>query len=146
MGMLFDRYKVLHGLPKPGQKIKFREAAKYAFIPQTAQSEHNLLEQGQEYTVRDVELNSSSTYVWLEEFPEENGHDVFFNLHSFDWVMPDLPPEDLIGFYVSDLGIVRYKRDIGVEVNGEVVYVGTPVYSITVNSDEKIIAAVIKEI
>jgi hypothetical protein len=145
MGMLFDKYKVLHGLPKVGQKIKFREAAKFAFLPQTAQSEFNLLEKGREYTVRDVELNSSSTYVWLEEFPEENGNDVFFNMHSFDWEPPALNPDELIGFYSSDLSILRYKLNIGIEVNGELRYEGYPTLAVTVNENEKIIKAEIKQ-
>jgi hypothetical protein len=144
MGKLFDKHKILNGLPKIGQKIKFREAAKFAFLPQTAQAEFNLLEKGQEYTVREVELNSSTTYVWLEEFPDDGPNEVFFNMHSFDWDAPELDPQELIGFYDSDLGILRYKRpNIGIEVDGELRYEGTPTYSFE-TKDCRIINAKIK--
>jgi hypothetical protein len=51
--------------------------------------DQKLLVQGQEYTVRKTQLNSSSTYVWLEEIEVYNAErDLpFFNLLCFDWVI-----------------------------------------------------------
>ena len=131
MGSLFNNRKILHGLPKVGQKIVFRQPAKFAFFRATVDAEKNLLEIGKTYTVRDVQLNSSTTYVWLEEFTDPN---VFFNMHSFDWEAPEIQPEELIGFYESDLAILRYKYSVGVIINDEVRYEGSPVYSLTVEN------------
>lgn len=144
MSTLFDNRKILHGLPKVGQKIVFRQPAKFAFLSSTVNAENNLLEVGKTYTVRDVELNSSTTYVWLEEFPEEQNGDVFFNMHSFDWEAPEIQPEELIGFYESDLGILRYKYNIGIIINGEVRYEGFPVYSFTVEDGRIVKGEIIK--
>jgi hypothetical protein len=88
MGSIFDKYKVLHGLPKVGQKIKFIKPTRSWFI--NVEKDAEKLIPGQEYTVRKTELNSSSTYVWLEEFPNifdySDGRDQpFFNMASFEW-------------------------------------------------------------
>lgn len=131
MSSLFNNRKILHGLPRVGQKITFKNPAKFAFIQATIQAEKDLLEVGKIYTVRNVQLNSSTTYVWLEEFPDEN---VFFNMHSFEWDAPEIQPEELIGFYESDLVILRYKYSVGITINGEVRYEGSPVYALTLEN------------
>lgn len=140
MGTLFNNRKILHGLPKEGQKIVFRKPAKFAFIQSTVDAENNLLEEGKTYTVRDVQLNSSTTYVWLEEY----GEDVFFNMHSFDWEAPEIQPEELLGFYESDLVILRYKYSVGIVINGEARYEGYPTYNLTMENGKILKAEIIK--
>ena len=64
---MFDKYSILHGLPLPGQKIRFVAPAKWGYFTNVIADEKTLLVPGQEYTVRKTSLNSSSTYVYLEE-------------------------------------------------------------------------------
>lgn len=90
---IFEQHKIEYKLPKVGQKIKFVKPTPSWFINVTEDSK--MLVYGQEYTVRKIEVASSSTYVWLEEYPnifelnESNrGMDQpFFNMASFSWEM-----------------------------------------------------------
>lgn len=74
------------GLPKNGQKVVFTEPLTMHWFTNVV-ADQKLLEIGKEYTVRKTNLNSSSTYVWLEEI---EAYDVerdlpFFNMWCFDW-------------------------------------------------------------
>lgn len=88
---LFDRFSMEYGLPKVGQKITFVNPSKSWFI--NVEEDQKKLIPGQQYTVRKTQLNSSSTYVWLEEFPNifdptdpMDGRDQpFFSMQSFKW-------------------------------------------------------------
>jgi hypothetical protein len=83
---LFDKQKEVMGIPKDGDKIIFSKPATFAFFTNVI-DDQKLLEIGKEYTVRKTNLNSSSTYVWLEEIPtyDEERDLPFFNLWSFTW-------------------------------------------------------------
>jgi len=115
---MFDRYKILHGLPNVGQKITFIKPTPSWFT--NVEEDAKLLIPGKEYTVRKTLLNSSSTYVWLKELDkEEEGRDLpFFNMASFKWEKPEIDMKDLEGFHLRDLltlnrtygwGILNYK-------------------------------------
>jgi UDP-glucose 4-epimerase len=70
-----------------GTKIKFvKPITKHWFS--NVVEDQNLLEVGKDYTVEKVEVSSSSTFVWLQEFPirEEGRCTPFFNYHSFEIV------------------------------------------------------------
>jgi hypothetical protein len=111
MGSIFDNRKILHGFPKDGQKIKAITNKTNSWFLSVVEDTKKL-EIGKEYTVLKTELNSSSSFVWLEEF----GKDVFFNIHSFEWELPNLDPNDLIGFFISDLNTIHHKYGWGVQV------------------------------
>jgi len=105
---IFDDRQYLHGLPKPGQKVKYMNPTKFAFHTNVIEDEKNLLELGKEYTVRKVNLNSSSTYVFLEEFwveglDEYRNNQKCFSMHAFEWEMPEINLEELIGKNPSDV-------------------------------------------
>lgn len=131
MGTLFDDRQFLHGLPLPGQKIKYVKPTKFAFHSNVIEDEKNLLKLGEEYTVRKVELNSSSTYVFLQEFWEEGLDEYrynqkFFSMHAFEWDKPAIDPSMLIGRSVNDCHILHSSYGCGITVNGVVKYEGTP--------------------
>ncbi len=91
MDSIFDIFKRENNLPEVGQKIKFVKPMKSWFI--NVEEDTKKLVVGQEYTVRKTQINSSSTYVWLEEFPNifdpndpMDGRDQpFFSMWSFEW-------------------------------------------------------------
>lgn len=135
MGTLFDKYKVLHRLPVKGQKVKCKSKATHHWFKDLIEREQTLLEIGKEYTVRDTELNSSSTYIWLEEFPDTNGNEergnVYFSMGSFEWTPPPLDPQSLIGFSVRDLFRLIHKginvdNDTFIITDGDIKYL--PLY------------------
>ena len=74
------------GFPRDGQKVVFKEPLTIHWFSNVVQDQ-NLLEIGKEYTVRKTQLNSSSSFIWLEEVEVySTEHDLpFFNLWSFDW-------------------------------------------------------------
>jgi hypothetical protein len=82
----FEKQKEEMGFPKDGQKIIFKEPAKFTFFKNVI-DDQELLKVGQEYTVKKTNLNSSSSYVWLEEIPTyDQERDLpFFSLWSFTW-------------------------------------------------------------
>jgi hypothetical protein len=131
MGTLFDDRQFLHGLPVRGQKIKYVKPTKFAFHTNVIEDEKNLLELNKEYTVRRVELNSSSTYVSLEEFwveglDEYRNNQKCFNMHAFCWDKPPIDTTRLIGRDPRDCAILHRSYGCGLTVNGETRYEGTP--------------------
>ena len=74
------------GFPKDGQKITFKDPTVSHWFTNVVKDQE-LLEIGKEYTVRKTQLNSSSSFVWLEELePYDVERDMpFFNVWSFDW-------------------------------------------------------------
>jgi len=78
--------QILPLAPK-GTKIKFvKPITKHWFT--NVVEDQKLLEVGGIYTVEKVEMASSATYLWLQEFPsyEEGKKLPFFNYHSFEIV------------------------------------------------------------
>jgi hypothetical protein len=142
MGAMFDKYKILHGLPLEGQKITFIKPTLSWF--KNVNEDTKKLVVGQEYTVRKTELNSSSTYVWLEEFPNIfdpndplDGRDQpFFNIGSFKWDNPKLDLYDLIGFDPRDLGSLSMTYGYGIELDGKVWLEGSPMLVVEYETDE----------
>jgi hypothetical protein len=140
MGAIFDKYKILHGLPKVGQKITFVKSTPSWFI--NVEEDVKKLIPGQEYTVRKTQINSSSTYVWLEEFPNifdpndpMDGRDQpFFNMASFKWEKPELEIDELIGFNVHDLITLNRTYGWGITVKFETWKEGNPM--LMVDHDE----------
>lgn len=67
-----------------GTKVKFTKPIKIHWL-KTLVEDQKLLEVGKEYTIKRVEVASSTTYVWLEEIPvyDEERSLPFFNYHSF---------------------------------------------------------------
>jgi hypothetical protein len=121
MGSIFDNRKILHGFPRDGQKIKAITNKTNSWFIQVVEDTKKL-EIGKEYTVLKTELNSSTSYVWLEEF----GEDVFFNICSFEWELPEIDPNDLIGFFVLDLHMLSYKYGIGIQWKDDIRCDGSP--------------------
>lgn len=82
----FENEKERLGFPADGQKITFKYPCEFAWFDNVVDDQKYLVKD-QEYTVRKTELNSSSTYVWLEEIePYDVERDLpFFNLLCFDW-------------------------------------------------------------
>ena len=74
------------GFPKDGQKIIFANPIEIHWFTNVVKDQE-LLEVGKEYTVRKTQLNSSSSFVWLEELePYDTERDMpFFSLWCFDW-------------------------------------------------------------
>ena len=85
---MFEEDKERLEFPADGQRITFNHPCEFAWFDNVV-DDQKLLVQGQEYTVRKTQLNSSSTYVWLEEIEVYNAErDLpFFNLLCFDWVI-----------------------------------------------------------
>jgi hypothetical protein len=140
---MFDRFKILHGLPKEGQKITFIQPTHSWFINVREDSEK--LIRGQQYTVRKTELNSSSTYVWLEEFPNifdpndpNDGRDQpFFNMASFEWEPPEINLQDLIGMNPMDVcRLTHPPYKYGIEFDGKLKYEGSPILVIEYKKTE----------
>lgn len=132
---MFDDRQFLHGLPVRGQKIKYVRPTQFAFHTNVIEDEKNLLELGKEYTVRKVNLNSSSTYVFLEEFWDEGLDEYrfnqkFFNMHAFDWQMPEIDLDLLIGRDPRDAAYLHNTYKIGITKNGTVWYEGDPMLCI----------------
>jgi hypothetical protein len=121
MGEIFEKRKALHGFPKDGQKIEaITNKTNSWFLSVVRDTEK--LEIGKEYTVLKTELNSSTSYVWLQEF----GEDMFFHLQSFKWELPKINPNDLVGFFVSDMNTIHRKYGWGIQVGENIRYEGTP--------------------
>lgn len=134
-----DKYKVLHGLPEVGQKITFIRPTPSWFT--NVERDCELLVPGDEYTVRKTELNSSSTYVWLEEFSDilDVGRDQpFFNIASFEWVKPELDFNDLIGMNARDLTRLNYSYGWGIKLKDSVVCEGSPMLHIDYDNHDRI--------
>lgn len=134
MRSIFDDRQFLHGLPLRGQKIKFVKPTKFAFHTNIIEDE-KLLELGKEYTVRRVQLNSSSTYVCLEEFWDEELDEYrfnqkSFNMHAFEWEMPPINTELLIGRDPRDVAMLHNTYGCGITRNGVVWYHGEPMLHI----------------
>jgi hypothetical protein len=74
-------------LPPKGTKIKFVKPIKIHWFNNIVEDQ-KLLEVGRIYTVEKVEMASSATYIWLQEFPpfEEGNRLPFFSYHSFEIV------------------------------------------------------------
>lgn len=85
----FENEKERLGFPEDGQKITFKYPCEHAWFANVVDDQKYLVKD-QEYTVRKTELNSSSTYVWLEEIEVYDAErDLpFFNLLCFDWEGP----------------------------------------------------------
>jgi len=137
MGSIFNSRKILHGLPKEGQKIKFTKPTKFALHTNVIEDE-KLLELGKEYTVKKTELNSSSTYVYLEEFWDDDmdmyrNNQKAFSMHSFEWELPEINLDELIGLGQTDMCMLSNTYKVGVELNGETLYKGDPVLVIEVS-------------
>ena len=82
-----EEQKEKMGFPKDGQKIIFKEPLTIHWFKNVVEDQDRYLCIGQEYTVRKTQLNSSSSFIWLEELePYDEERDMpFFNLWSFDW-------------------------------------------------------------
>ena len=126
---MFNKYKILHGLPKEGQIIKYTTPTKHHWFTNVIEDEKNLLTLGQEYTVKHVELNSSSTHVWLDSL-FTTGSDKYdnpmFNMSAFEWTKPEINLEDLKGFSPMDLSSLNHSYGWGIEFDGEVWLEGIP--------------------
>jgi hypothetical protein len=143
MGTLFDDRQFLHGLPVRGQKIKYVKPTKFAFHSNVIENEKNLLELGKEYTVRRVDLNSSSTYVCLEEFwieglDEYRNNQKSFNMHAFSWEKPPIDPERMIGRDYLDCAMLHHSYGCGVTVNDKVWYEGIPMLHVEATTEGEI--------
>ena len=104
---MFKQYEILHGLPKEGQKIVYKNPTKFA-LQRCVVDNEALLTIGETYTVKKVNLNSSSTYVYLQEFHDDTLDEYratqkFFSMHAFEWEKPKIEPSDLVGFTARDL-------------------------------------------
>lgn len=131
---MFDKYQVFYNLPRPGTKITFAKKTKFAFFKNVIENE-DLLELGAEYTVKKVNLNSSSTYVYLEEFWDENldtyrFNQKAFNIGAFTWVPVEINPQDLIGFTVRDCYSFCRDGKIGIKEGGELLFAGEKIIEI----------------
>jgi hypothetical protein len=132
MGAIFDSRKVLHGLPVVGQKIQYTRKTRSWFT--NVEADQDKLVLGEWYTVRKTELNSSSTYVWLQEFPNifeddpKDGRDQpFFNMGSFTYVRPPIDFDALIGLGARECLTLRYAYPfLGIYVNGQRAAEGDP--------------------
>ena len=133
---MFDKYSVLHGLPLPGQKITFKAPAEWGYFTNVIADEKTLLVPGQEYTVRKTSLNSSSTYVYLEEFwieglDEYRNNQKMFTMQSFSWEKPPINMDDLVGFDVRDLTTLNRIYGYGLYIDDAVWYDGSPMLHIS---------------
>lgn len=140
---MVDDRQFLYGLPVRGQKVKYTKPSTWCFHTNILENE-NMLEVGKEYTVRRVQLNSSSTYVCLEEFWEE-GLDEYrhnqkaFNMHAFEWEKPEIDPSMLIGRDPRDCSMLHHTYKCGITQNGKLWYEGDPMLHIEYEmlSDER---------
>lgn len=132
---VFDKYSKLHGLPLPGQKITFVAPAKWGYFTNVIEDEKTLLVPGQEYTVRKTSLNSSSTYVYLEEFwveglDEYRNNQKRFTMQSFKWEKPAVNTDELVGFNARDLITLHRVYGYGLYIDDAVWYDGSPMLHI----------------
>ena len=132
---MFDKYSILHGLPLPGQKIRFVAPAKWGYFTNVIADEKTLLVPGQEYTVRKTSLNSSSTYVYLEEYwieglDEYRNNQKMFTMQSFEWEKPDIVLDELVGFSVRDLTTLNSVYGYGLYIDDSVWLDGSPMLHI----------------
>ena len=85
---IFDTQKQKEemGFPKDNQKIIFKEPLTIHWFKNVVEDQ-KLLEVGKEYTVKKTQLNSSSSFIWLDEIEiyDKDRDMPFFNLWSFDW-------------------------------------------------------------
>ena len=147
MGSLFESRKILHGLPKVGQKITFIKPTMSWFTNVNEDAEK--LTPGELYTVRKTELNSSSTYVWLEEFPnifDDNdpldGRDQpFFNMSSFEWDLPEVDPKELIGKFVTDIRMLNRTYGFGIKFKNELIHDGSPTLVVEYDDRDRVTEA-----
>lgn len=116
MGSMFDSRKVLHAFPKDGSKVVFKKPATIHWFTCVVKDQE-LLELGKEYTVRKTELNSSSSYIWLEEIEcyDQERDLPFFSVHCFEWQTPELDPKDLIGFFAREATVAANNYNVGIE-------------------------------
>lgn len=75
--------------PKVGQKITFAKPSKWHWFTNVIEDE-KLLTLGEQYTVKEVEIASSASYVYLEEFWDDEldmycRNQKMFNMHAFTW-------------------------------------------------------------
>lgn len=70
-----------------GTKVKFTKPIKIHWF-KTLVEDQKLLGVGKEYTIKRVEVASSTAYVWLEEIPvyDDERNLPLFNYHSFEAV------------------------------------------------------------
>lgn len=127
---IFDDRQFLHGLPQQGQKVKYVKPSEWCWHTDILENE-KLLELGKEYTVRRVQLNSSSTYVCLEEFWDEDldeyrHNQKSFNMHAFSWEKPKIDPNMLIGRDPRDCAMLHNTYKCGITQNGKLWYSGDP--------------------
>lgn len=133
MATTFDKYKILHGFPKVGQKVKYVKPTKVHWFTNVVEDEKRLTLYD-DYTVSKTELNSSSSYIWLEEFPQEKDNGTpFFNLGAFDWIADIPQASELVGFSVLDLFRLSGKTGCRVVKDTYEVFYGdellfTPIY------------------
>lgn len=122
-----DVMKMIHGLPTDGQKIKFTKPSEWGFFTSMIKDQE-LLELDKEYTVRKTQLNSSSTYVWLEEIEcYDTERDLpFYNLGSFEWVLPEIDVTLLISLNVRECLHLHYFHKMGIKFDGKIFYEGSP--------------------
>lgn len=122
-----DVIKMIHGFPKDGQKIKFTKPSEFGFFTTTIEDQ-KFLEVGKEYTVNKTQLNSSSSYVWLEEIEchDTESYVPFYNLGSFEWVPPEIDLGQLVGVSVRQCLFLRRYHKIGIKIDNEIVCHGTP--------------------
>lgn len=119
--------KMIHGLPEDGQKIKFTKPLEWGFFKCTIEDQ-KFLEIGREYTVKKTQLNSSSTYVWLEEIECYNTKSdlPFYNLGAFEWNLLEIDLNLLVGLNVRQCFLLRHYHKIGIKIDNEVLFRGSP--------------------
>jgi hypothetical protein len=137
---IFNKYSKLHGLPLPGQKITFKAPAAWGYFTNVIEDEKTLLVPGQEYTVKKTSLNSSSTYVYLEEYwieglDEYRNNQKMFTMQSFSWEKPEIVLDELLGFSVRDLSTLQRVYGYGLYVDDAVWLDGSPMLHIFHESD-----------
>lgn len=93
--------------PKVGEKIIFTKPTKWHWFTNVIEDE-KLLEVGKEYTVKKVEIASSASYVYLEEFWDDTIDEYYqnqkmFNMHAFAWDGFTPRTDDTKGFSLFDI-------------------------------------------
>ena len=143
---MFKTYEILHGLPKEGQKITYKNVTKFALHSNAIDNEA-LLTLGETYTVKKVNLNSSSTYVYLQEFHDDTLDEYratqkFFSMQAFEWEKPKIEPSDLVGFTARDLRILNRVYGYGVILySGYVTVMSDPPIICNIDDNEFIVSA-----
>jgi len=118
----FNKYKFINGLPIEGQKVVFTTPCEHHWFRNVIEDQ-SLLSVGETYTVKRIEVASSATYLWLEEFPvDESWGRPFFNMHSFSWDIPLYSDEymidNIIGMNISDVIMVADTYRFGLVADG----------------------------